>query len=116
MKHIALADSLGVVMLAAVTGLPLGCDIRPQPPRDDLQPLIAVAGNYELLVTGPRPTPAPEPTPAPGRDGCQSGCRCNGTGKEPTGDGLAIVPCRCKQGKQKSEGQQCPLPARRIVR
>lgn len=123
MKHIAIADSFGVVILASVAAMPLGCGIKPSAAKEDLQPLIAVAGNYELLVSGPRPTPAPEPTPAPGRDGCQGGCRCNGTGREPTGDGLAVVPCRCddscrcKQGKQaKSEDGKCPLPTQRIVR
>jgi len=93
MKTIALADSLGVMILATATALPLGCVPIPTAVKADLQPFIAVTGNYELMVSGPRPTPAPAPGPGP--DGCQSGCRCNGTGREPTGDGLATTPCRC---------------------
>ena len=83
MKH-AVVDSVGVVMLASVAALPLGC--IPTVVIDP-QPLIAVGGNYALF--GKPAVPAPTP------GGCQTGCKCNGTGKEPSGDGLAIVNCRC---------------------
>lgn len=29
--------------------------------------------------------------------GCEEGCGCNGTGKETSGDGLAVVSCRCPE-------------------
>jgi hypothetical protein len=90
MKH-AVVDSVGVVMLASVAALPLGC--IPTVVIDP-QPLIAVGGNYALF--GKPAGPAPAPAPAPG--GCDSGCKCNGTGKEPSGDGLAVVNCRCPEG------------------
>jgi hypothetical protein len=101
MRHHVIGDSIGVAILAGITALPLGCITRPPAPQKvDLQPFIAVAGNYSLMVSGPRPTPAPAPSPAPGPAGCAAGCKCRGTGKEPTGDGLSIVPCRCEQGCQ----------------
>lgn len=56
----------------------------------NLQPLIAVAGTYALIEHAKKPvTPPPAPT------GCTKGCKCNGTGREPTGDGLSDSDCRC---------------------
>lgn len=57
----------------------------------NLQPLIAVAGTYAL--TEHRRLPTPEPV----EDGCTKGCKCNGTGVEPTGDGLSDGECRCPE-------------------
>lgn len=119
MKTTVLADMLGVTMLATVGLLPLGCLPVPQPAAAvDLQPDVAVYGTYSLMVSGPRPSPV-EPA-----DGCKSGCRCNGTGIEPTGDGLARVPCRCPdtckcKAKKESVSCQsgtCRLQTQRIVR
>jgi hypothetical protein len=107
MRIVALADGIGVAMLAAVAALPLGCGVRPIEAKDDLQPLIAVAGNYSVLVSGKNPSPAPAPAPKP--NGCRAGCRCNGTGIEPTGDGLAKVPCRCDDDCPcKTKATPCP--------
>jgi hypothetical protein len=111
MKHIAIADAVGVAILSSVAALPLGCVPQPQPKaaKADLQPLIAVAGTYSLMVSG-----AENPTPAPKPNGCLEGCRCNGTGKEPTGDRLSIVSCRCEDDcacKRKAQQcQTCPTP------
>lgn len=60
--------------------------------QENLQPLIAVAGQYSLMEAKRCPTPAPVPVP---ENGCSKGCKCAGTGNEPTGDGLSRVPCRC---------------------
>lgn len=56
----------------------------------NLQPFVAAAGSYSLIAASRRPAPPP---PAP--DGCAEGCKCNGTGRERTGDGLSEVECRC---------------------
>lgn len=123
MKHVAIADAVGVVILSSVAALPFGCVPRPTVAKADLQPLIAVAGTYELMVSGPKPNPTPAPAPAPKPNGCLAGCRCNGTGIEPTGDGLSKVPCRCEDDcpcKRKTskpcETGKCPLPTPRTVR
>ena len=38
MRIVALADGIGVAMLAAVAALPLGCGVRPTEAKEDLQP------------------------------------------------------------------------------
>lgn len=71
-------------------------------PRRDLQPFIAVAGNYALLDAAVGPTPAPPPAPS---NKCKA---CNGTGR--LGDGRVWTQCQacggdgvagavCKDGK-----------------
>jgi len=50
-----------------------------------------IAVRYAAIVCRPQSTPTPD-TPA---EGCVEGCRCNGTGREKTGDGLSEVDCRC---------------------
>lgn len=92
MRIVALADGIGIALVASMAALPLGCGLRPTEAKEDLQPFIAVAGHYAVLE---KPSPSPAPAPAPKPNGCLAGCRCNGTGIEPTGDGLAKVPCRC---------------------
>jgi len=67
--------------------LATGCNA---PAAVDHASIIAdIAVRYAAIVC--RQIDAPEqPT-----DGCVSGCGCNGTGKEKSGDGLAVVNCRC---------------------
>jgi hypothetical protein len=65
-----------------------------------------IAVRYAAIVCRTQPTPTPD-TPA---EGCVEGCRCNGTGREKTGDGLSEVDCRCAadcECKPKNE----PTPA-----
>jgi hypothetical protein len=65
-----------------------------------------IAVRYAAIVCRPQSTPTPD-TPA---EGCVEGCRCNGTGREKTGDGLSEVDCRCAadcECKPKNE----PTPA-----
>lgn len=59
--------------------------------KSDLQPFVAVAGAYAMVEYRAEPTPAPEPA----SDKCAAGCKCNGTGKELSGDGVALIGCRC---------------------
>lgn len=71
--------------------------------KQDLQPLVAAAGSYAMMEYRAEPTPAPEPE----SDKCVAGCKCNGTGKEVSGDGVAIVGCRCPDTcKCKSHGRK----------
>lgn len=109
MKPSVVADSVGVLLLATVTALPLSCIPRVDAKQPNLQPFIAVAGTYSLMAADRGPTPAP----APPSTGCVEGCKCNGTGKEKSGDGLAIVPCRCpdtcscKAAKKTAQATTC---------
>lgn len=67
----------------------LGCAKR------DLAPLAAVYGTYGLL----------DQKVVVIVKECPPNCKCNGTGKVRTGDGLAVVDCgcpstcKCKEGK-----------------
>jgi hypothetical protein len=54
--------------------------------------IAALAVRYAAIMTRQDDTPAPTPTPS---GDCTTGCKCNGTGKERTGDGLSVVDCRC---------------------
>lgn len=114
MKHAAFADAVGIAMLATIGSLPLGCVPRAEA-TVNLQPMVAVCGQYSLMVTGTRIV----------ADGCSKGCKCAGSGVEPTGDGLAKVPCRCPDTcKCKSTNKEavpcqsgtCRIPTQRIVR
>jgi len=49
-----------------------------------LQPWVAVSGGYSLLA---------DAVVAPA--GCETGCKCGGSGVEKSGDGLALIGCRC---------------------
>jgi hypothetical protein len=97
MKPSVMADTIGVAILATVTTLPLACVPTLPPPREDLQPFVAVAGSYSLLN--------PELKPVPPQSGCDTGCKCGGTGLEKSGDGLANVSCRCPE--------TCPCKAKK---
>lgn len=92
MKPSVLADTIGVAIFASIATIPLSC-VPLAPPvveREDLQPLVAVAGNYSILASG-------SAAPAPPSSGCEAGCKCSGTGIEKSGDGLANVSCRCPE-------------------
>jgi len=73
--------------LAAFIAIFAGCS---QPVN--LQPNVAAYGSYAVLE-GKR-----LPPPAPAAEGCTEGCKCNGTGRERTGDGLSDSECRCPAG------------------
>jgi len=80
-------DAIGSSIMLLAVAAPMSCVQISR--RADVQPFIAAAGAYALLAAEAGPTPAPPAT------GCTEGCRCNGTGKEKSGDGIAIVECRC---------------------
>ena len=67
-----------------------GCETAAAIDRADI--IAALAVRYGALSV--RHT-APQPTPDVPSEGCVDGCRCNGTGREKTGDGLSEVDCRC---------------------
>ena len=67
-----------------------GCETAAAIDRADI--IAALAVRYGALSV--RDT-APQPTPDVPSEGCVDGCRCNGTGREKTGDGLSEVDCRC---------------------
>jgi hypothetical protein len=83
MRH-AITDSLGAVAVMAAMTLPFGC-VKVPATQADLQPLVAVAGQYAMLSQG-----APKPAP--------SGVCSNCGAKVPpgggwVGDGTIKVPC-----------------------
>lgn len=117
MKNAAFADVIGITMMAVVGSLPLGCVPRVDA-KVDLQPIVAVCGEYSIMVSGGRSVVVPT-------DGCSKGCKCAGSGVEPTGDGLERVPCRCpdtckcKTPKKEAvpcQSGTCRPPMQRIVR
>ncbi len=67
-----------------------GCETAAAIDRADI--IAALAVRYGALTVR---NPAPQPTPDGPSEGCVDGCRCNGTGREKTGDGLSEVDCRC---------------------
>jgi hypothetical protein len=81
-----------------------GCETIAAVDRADIIAAVAVATANVLH----------EPTPEVPQEGCEPGCKCNGTGEEETGDGLAIVPCRCDDDcecKQKKDSRVLNEPA-----
>lgn len=98
-------------MLATLAALPISCvPSLPAATRINLQPLVATAGAYSVIA-GDKASPEPAPVPT---DGCEDGCKCKGTGKEPSGDGLAIVGCRCPETcscKRQPAAPSEPAPA-----
>lgn len=106
MRPDTVADSIGVVLLTTLAALPISCvPSLPMVAKPDLQPLVATAGAYSVMA-GEAPAPVPVPVPPAG---CEEGCKCNGTGKEMSGDGLAIVGCRC------ADNCPCKQPKRAAV-
>ena len=83
MKH-AILDSLGAVAVMAAMTLPFGC-VKVPATQADLQPLVAVAGQYAMQSQA-----APKPAPS----GVCPNC---GTKVPPgggwVGDGTIKVPC-----------------------
>lgn len=85
MRHLA-TDTLGVCILAIFIAAVVGCVEREV--TENLQPLIAVTGNYGVWDAAVGPTPAPKPSNV-----CSS---CGGRGK--VGDGRVSVPCAACDG------------------
>jgi hypothetical protein len=66
-----LVDSVGIAVIAIVAASIVGCVERSV--KENLQPFIAVTGNYGVWDAAVGPTPAPVPS-----DVCSN---CQGTGK-----------------------------------
>lgn len=92
-----LVFTLGVIVSTA------GCDVRVVDIPDE-RPYVAVVFTY-LDMADASPTP---PVPS---SGCVDGCGCNGTGEERSGDGLAVVGCRCPETCECKANKSAPEPA-----
>ena len=98
-----LADAIGASVFFGLVVVMLGCVPLPTS-SNDLQPFIAVAGNYGVEEA------AATPTPAPVSDVCES---CRGTGKA---DGRAICPACNGTGKTtKAKVTRVLMKARRTT-
>ncbi len=88
-----------------------GCETAAAIDRADI--IAALAVRYGALTVR---NPAPQPTPDIPSKGCVDRCRCNGTGREKTGDGLSEVDCRCpptcdcKPARAAAANDADPLP------
>jgi RecJ-like exonuclease len=84
-----IADAVGVSTFFGLTVVMLGC-IPMGTGAGNLEPFVAVTGNYAIHESSSSPTPAP----APDSDVCES---CNGTGKS---DGRVTCPTCNGTGKK----------------
>ena len=73
---------LGLLVLCS------GCETAAAIDRADI--IAALAVRYGAVAVRNH---APQPDGPAGE--CDKDCQCNGTGKEKSGDGIAIVDCRC---------------------
>jgi hypothetical protein len=129
--HRALADTLGsVTMMLAVT-LPIGCVRTPERPTD-LQPLIAVAGQYTMMARAVPDAPkgvcsncgtkvppgggyvgdgrVKVPCPECNKSAAAPKCPCGGRGYVMRPDGTRWA-CDCPRSTKCQNGK-CPTPAR----
>ena len=92
--------------LTALLALP-GCQTAQSVDRAGIISELSVRVAALLFTQGSEPAPTPAP-----KDGCDVGCRCNGTGEEKSGDGLAVVSCRCEDSckcKEEKKGLDEPV-------
>ena len=104
-------DATGVAIVAIIAAAVVGCVEKNV--KENLQPLIAVTGNYGVWSAAVGPTPAPKPGPA----GVCSACG----GKGRLGDGTVSVVCAACDGTGKEKTKDAPctsgtcLPATRSI-
>lgn len=84
-----LADAIGASTFFGLTVLMLGC-LPMDSDNANLEPFVAVTGNYAIAESEMSPTPAP----APDSDVCEA---CNGSGKS---DGRVTCPTCGGTGKR----------------
>lgn len=100
----AIADSAVICAVFGAAIVMLGCIPQPSSTRD-LEPFIAVAGNYAIAESELQ---EPSPVPEPESDKCET---CRGTGKA---DGRVTCPSCNGTGKKKKQAT-VTAPATRIV-
>lgn len=69
----------------------IGC-APSEPPAErarNIRSFVASAGYYSIMAA------QDAPTPEPASDKCAEGCKCAGTGREKSGDGITTIACRC---------------------
>ena len=84
--------------------------------------LVSTIGCSVEVETRQRPTTRPfvsvtmafgamgyEQPPVSPQEGCEEGCGCNGTGEERSGDGLAVVACRCPETCECKAAREPPI-------
>jgi len=82
-----------MIHLVAIIGVlvsTLGCAQPRRSERPICRPFVSVTFAYCARSLDRAPPVSPE-------TGCEEGCKCNGTGEERSGDGLAVVACRCPE-------------------
>lgn len=91
-----------MIHLVAIIGVlvsTLGCSQPRRAERPICRPFVSVTFAYCARR-------APPVSP---QTGCEEGCKCNGTGEERSGDGLAVVACRCPESCECKEAKDPPL-------
>jgi len=86
--------------------LAIGCNAPQAVNRADIIAALAVRYAAAIVNQGKQPAPIPDVP----QEGCVDGCRCNGTGEEKSGDGLAVVPCRCEDDCECKAARAEPMP------
>ena len=87
--------------------LAIGCNAPQAVNRADIIAALAVRYAAAIVNQGKQPAPIPDVP----QKGCVDGCRCNGTGEEKSGDGLAVVPCRCEDDCECKAARAEPMPS-----
>jgi len=93
-------------LLILLLALP-GCETIAEIDRADI--IAALAMRYGALSLR-NPAPLPDD-----KTGCEDGCQCDGTGKERSGDGLAIVNCRCDDDCECKPANKGPVAVKPAV-
>lgn len=102
MKH-AVIESIGAVTLLAAAALPLSCVPHPTHAGADLQPLVAVTGQYSMLTQQEKPSGV-----------CGTCGAKNPPGGGFLGDGVIKTPCpECNKHAQSL--CQCPCGGKGYV-
>lgn len=86
--------------LICLLALP-GCQTIAEIDRADIIAELAVRYGA-MSVRNPAPLPDD-------KIGCDEGCQCNGTGEERSGDGLAVVNCRCDDDCECKPAKEQPV-------
>jgi len=86
--------------LICLLALP-GCQTIAEIDRADIIAELAV--RYGAMSVR-KPAPLPDD-----KTGCDEGCQCNGTGEERSGDGLAVVNCRCDDDCECKQAKEQPV-------